>query len=447
VVVGLVAQQHAVYMGAAGLQVADDLRVRVEHLQALVGRHPGVELAPGVHRDDDLDAGRVGDGLVLLTEGGGDVHDAGALVGADVVGGQHPVRVRPPGEEVERRGVAQLDQLGATQRAQHGRLLAQLAGVVPDPGRGQHVPLSVRLDQRVLDVRVHGERQVGRQRPRRRGPDQRQRTVQIGLRSVQAEADRDRRVLSVQVDVVHLGLGGRQRGAVVPAVPEHPESGVDQALVPERLEGPHDAFHVVQVERLVVVLEVHPAGLPGDVGLPLVGVAQHRAAAGVVERGHAHLVDLGLVLDPQLVLRLGLGGQPVGVPAEPALDVPPAHGLVARHHVLDVAGEQVPVVRQAVGERRAVVEDELVAAVLAGRALLDRGLEGAVGRPEVQHLALQRRERRMGGDGRVAVGRHGGEAPRAAWVVRPARGRHPGRMPRYHPACHRCCWRPLIGRL
>ena len=131
-------------------------------------------------------------------------------------------------------------------------------------------------------------------------------------------------------------------------------------------------LHVVQVERLVVVVEVDPAGLPGDVVLPLVGVAQHRAAAGVVERGDAHRVDLGLVLDAELLLGLDLGGQAVGVPAEPALDAPAAHGLVARDDVLDVAGQQVAVVRQAVGERRAVVEDELVAAVRDTVQLLGR---------------------------------------------------------------------------
>ena len=38
-----------------------------------------------------------------------------------------------------------------------------------------------------------------------------------------------------------------------------------------------------------------------------------------------------------------------------------ALGLVAAHEVLGVAGQEVAVVRQAVGEGRAVVEDELVA--------------------------------------------------------------------------------------
>ncbi len=210
---------------------------------------------------------------------------------------------------------------------------------------------------------MHRHGQVGRQRPRRRGPDQRGRAIQLGVARLQLQRDGDRRVLPVGVDVVHLGLGRRQRRLAAPAVPEHPVAGVDQALVPERLERPHDAFHVVQVERLVVVVEVHPAGLPGDVVAPLPRVAQHRDAAGVVERLDAHRLDLGLVLDPELLLGLDLGRQAVAVPAEPALDVAAAHGLVPRHDVLDVAGEQVAVVRQAVGERWAVVEDELVRAV------------------------------------------------------------------------------------
>ena len=137
-------------------------------------------------------------------------------------------------------------------------------------------------------------------------------------------------------------------------------------------------LHVVGVERLVVVVEVDPARLAGDVVLPLVGVLQHRLAARGVELLDAQLEDLVLGLEAELAHRLELGGQAVGVPAEPALDPAAAHGLVARDEVLDVAGEQVAVVRQAVGEGRAVVEDELVGAVGAGLAALDRGDEGAV---------------------------------------------------------------------
>ena len=65
-----------------------------------------------------------------------------------------------------------------------------------------------------------------------------------------------------------------------------------------------------------------------------------------------------------------------------------AHRLEPREQVLRVAGEQVPVVRQAVRERRAVVEDPLRRAL----ALLDRRAEGVVALPEGEHLALDRGE-------------------------------------------------------
>ena len=69
-------------------------------------------------------------------------------------------------------------------------------------------------------------------------------------------------------------------------------------------------------------------------------------------------------------LGMQLGRQAVAIPAEAALDHLAAHGLVARHEVLHEAGDDVPVVRQAVGERRPVVEDELRRALAraAGRS-------------------------------------------------------------------------------
>ena len=147
------------------------------------------------------------------------------------------------------------------------------------------------------------------------------------------------------------------------------------------------------------MVEVDPACLAGDVDLPLVGVAQHGGAAGLVERGDAHLVDLRLVGDAEDPLGLQLGGQAVGVPAEAALHPVAALGLVAPDDVLGVPGEQVTVVRQAVGERRPVIEDELVGAVLAGRALVDGILEGLVVLPVRQDLALERGKVGRGGNG------------------------------------------------
>ena len=54
--------------------------------------------------------------------------------------------------------------------------------------------------------------------------------------------------------------------------------------------------------------------------------------------------------------------------------------------------------RQAVGEGRSVVEDELVRAVLARRVAIHRGLERVVGLPEGQHPLLHLGEGRAGRD-------------------------------------------------
>ncbi len=95
---------------------------------------------------------------------------------------------------------------------------------------------------------------------------------------------------------------------------------------------------------------------------------------------------------PEFLLGLDLGGQPVAVPAESPLDAPAPHRLVPRDRVLDVAGQQVPVVRQAVGERRAVVEDELVVAVRPGVTLIDRRLKRPVALPALENRTLERGE-------------------------------------------------------
>ena len=344
--------------------------VGVEDVQALVVGDREGEPAVGADGHDRLDAVLVGELLVLLTEGGRDVHDAGAVVGGDVVGGEHDVRLRVALVVGERRGVGAPDQVAALEPLDDplGGVVTELAGVGGQPRLGEQVALGaagdVRLHDDVVDVGAHGHREVARQGPRRGGPDQGE------LAGLEAVAHGDRGVLPVLVDLlVHPQLVVGQRRLVVPAVGQAAEALVDQALVVERLERPQHRLHERRVERLVVVVEVDPAGLAGDVVAPLAGVLHHRLAALGVEGLDPQLEDLLLGLDAELAHRLELGGQSVGVPAEAALDAAAAHRLVAGDDVLDVAGEQVAVVRQAVGEGRAVVEDELVGAVLPGGAV------------------------------------------------------------------------------
>ncbi|MPM32108.1 hypothetical protein SDC9_78667 [bioreactor metagenome] len=77
------------------------------------------------------------------------------------------------------------------------------------------------------------------------------------------------------------------------------------------------------------------------------------------------------------------------VPAEGAPHEFAAHGLIARHHVLDRAGQQMAVVRHPGGKGRTVVKYEFFPAL----ALPQRFGKTAGAPPEIQHPFLKFRER------------------------------------------------------
>jgi hypothetical protein len=138
------------------LEVLDDELVGLEDVDALVRGDLAGELPGAVDGDDRFDPGGVGDELVLLTEGGGDVDDAGAVLGGDVVGGEDLVGVLAAGEEVERRVVAQPDELRAAVAADDVGVLAEFAGVGGEAGLGEEVAAAFGLDDDVVDVGVDG---------------------------------------------------------------------------------------------------------------------------------------------------------------------------------------------------------------------------------------------------------------------------------------------------
>ena len=63
-------------------------------------------------------------------------------------------------------------------------------------------------------------------------------------------------------------------------------------------------------------------------------------------------------VDIQCILRKCFNGQTVSVPAETSFHMFAAHGLITGYHILDGSGQQMSVVGQAGGERRAVVKDK-----------------------------------------------------------------------------------------
>ena len=420
--------------------------VRVAPQQPLHRRNLAGELPTVVERDDQRDAGGRTHDLVVFTVGGCLVHDSGALTGRHIVGHEDlPGILRAPllgvGVEVPEPVVADAGELGAehgaANRGDRSRRIriAEIFRVRGDGVSGEQVvgdtlgsPIACAEGSgghhRIADSGPDGERHVGRKRPRRGGPGESTNGGQpehLGLDAIEREGHRHRLVLTIAVDVVvHPQFVGRKRCLVVPAVRQHAEALVGEALLVQPRKGPDDTLHERGVESLVVVLEVDPACLPGHVRLPLTGVLEHRLAGLRIERGDAHVFDLLLLGDAQLPHRLELGGQSVGVPPESAMHLLAAHGLKPWKQVFGVPGEEVPVVRQTVGERGAVVEHPFRASV----ALIDGCLKRMVAFPEREDALLdvgQFRRRRNSPSGAIGVRTQGvgHGAPRAG----DARGR------------------------
>ena len=207
-------------------------------------------------------------------------------------------------------------------------------------------------DPDVVDIRADRQGQIGQQRPRRGGPGE---EVEP-LVTIRGEADRDRWVLHVLI--VQIGFEVGQHGAEPRGERQHLVALIDQVLVPQLLEHPPDRFHERGVHGPVGVAEIDPAARPLDGLFPLPGVAQDDLAALVVELGDPETLDGGFSAHAQRLLDLHFDRQAVAVPAEAAVHVAAAHGPEAGNDVLDRAGQQMPVVRQAGGERRPVVENE-----------------------------------------------------------------------------------------
>ena len=167
---------------------------------------------------------------------------------------------------------------------------------------------------------------------------------------------------------------------------------------------PPDRLDVALIERAVGVLEVEPEADPLGQAVPVLEEGEHRLAALGVELRDPVLLDLGLVVDAELLFDGDLDRQPVAVPAALALDAVAAHRLKARVDVLEHAREHVVGARRAVGRGRALVEDPLLGALAPAQRLC----EDVALAPALEHLELELRQVLAGidvagGDQRVSA--------------------------------------------
>ncbi len=176
------------------------------------------------------------------------------------------------------------------------------------------------MDGHVVQRRPDGQREVARQRPRRRRPREEFQWSWVLGSGGQRERHGDGRILPGSGGIVEADLEIAQRCLCAPRVRHHPVGLIQQALVPQLLERPHHRLHVVEIHGFVVVFEIHPSGLAGDVVLPLVRVAQYRRSARLVEVVDAEVENRLSSRYSELLFGLHLGRKAVAVPTESSFD-------------------------------------------------------------------------------------------------------------------------------
>ncbi len=292
------------------LQIADDLGVGLEDVLAGVIGYLGGEAALVVDRHHQLDPGLVGDALIVLAEAGSDVDDAGAITGVDEVGAEYDKGIGVIGEVRHQRLVGAADKIRTRKAGRDHGVLAEFLGVATDGRLGQEQAGAVIVggsDGYVVDVRADGERQIRRERPWRGRPGQYAERAGVVGQRLERKGHCQRWILAGAGGIVKPDLEVGQRRLSAPGVGHHAVGLVDEALVPKLFEGPDDGLHVGEIHRLVVVIEVDPAGLAGDVVLPFRRVAKHRRPTLIVEVVDAVLEDCSSTGHAGLFLGLHLG--------------------------------------------------------------------------------------------------------------------------------------------
>ncbi|MNZ73879.1 hypothetical protein D3C78_923070 [compost metagenome] len=337
------------------LQLGDDLRVGLPDELATEERQVLDVDAVALHRVEDVvvaHAVLLAGAEVVLAVGRRRVDDAGTGAQLDVLGQVH--RREALVERMTEADVFQRRALGAGDRLALQAVAGQ-AGF--DQLGGQQQQLVADVDQRVLEFGMDVERLVGRDGPRRGGPDHRvggllQAGQAEGLGQLGGVLDGEGDVDGVGLLVLVLDLGLGQRRAAVEAPVDRLEALEHEAALDHLGQGADLAGLVGEVHGLVRVAPVAEHAEADEVGLlalDLLGGIAAAQLAGLVRRQVLAVGDLDLVLDRQAV----------AVPARHVGGVVAGEGLGADDDVLENLVDRVADVDVAVGVGRAVVEDEL----------------------------------------------------------------------------------------
>ncbi len=338
------------------------------------------ELALAVDEVHEADAVRHADTVIVLTKGRCQMDDARAVLRRDIVVCEDEERFLARLHLADSVGIERLvlpaDELPALAAREHRALARHVLEHFVDESLGEDVFLLPDLHLHIVDLRIHTEREVRRQRPGRRRPGE---VAGVGL-ALHAELNHRRALRDVFVALRDLVRG--ERRAAARAVRDDLVALVEQAFFPDLLERPPLGLDEVVLIGDVGMLHVRPE--TDDIGelLPHTLVLPDRLTAFLDERLDAVRLDLLLAVDADGLLDLELDGQAVRVPARFPENLLALHRGEARQHVLDDARQHMTDVRLAVRRRRAVVERERIAAL----ALVDGLLRDVMLLPELQNL-------------------------------------------------------------
>ena len=361
-------------------QDLDNGGVGLEHLlPGQPGAGLGGEAAGLVHGTEDGQAVLLADYVIFVAVSRRRVHDAAALF-------QRHVRAQDHRNVAVQEGVAEAQPLqllalrfGAHRAPFQSGFLGRQAGQLG----GQQVGVAVLgLADHVVEVRVHGQRHAGRQRPRRGGPDDRRQIrpeafrIVLGLRV--GHPDRGAAVVLV------LDLGFGQRRLVRDAPVHRFHALVHISFFQEGDEGAGDGGLVFGAHGQVglVPLAEDPQALE-FVALDS-NVLLGKTPAGLAEFVRRHL----RLPRPQFLVHAVFDGQAVAIPAGHIGRVIAGHVPRFDDEVLDDLVLGRAQVDGAVGVRRPVVQDEARGAAPP----LANPLVELLPLPPFQHLRLALRQ-------------------------------------------------------
>ena len=434
-------QRAAREQPAGGGQRIGHLAVHLVDVAAGEARHVVVEAAVVVHRRRGLDRPLVRRQAcvplrhrleVLGAVARRDMHEAGALLGGDVVrrDQRHRKVVAPAAQGVGADGAGE----GAAGEAGGDDAVAGDAGVraesrrerlgAGDAGAGGHgrAVRDVRhFEHEIAERLAVGDAAVAGDGPGRRRPDDHGGAVEGGERALHhREGDGDDH--GGVVVILDLGLGQRR---LLDRRPHHrPGAPVEAAVEQEAAELAHDLRLGREAHGGVGIVPVADHAEPLELSPLHVDPVLREGAAVGPELADRHGVLVAPLLAPGL-LDLPLDGQAMAVPARHVDRIPAQHLLRAHDDILEDLVQRRAEVEMAVGVGRPVVEDEFgPPRGLFAQAPVEAGLLPVRG-----HRRLAFRQPCLHGkagarheDGIAVVGAHERASRRGASTLSPASG-------------------------